>query len=903
MEYREYIDSDKIKIWPVHNRALQYGYTGYINSEVNIGEISNSVLHKNSFVIEGCELSKVSSNIHITEGKVLAGGYLIELTEAIDIPLTSFAEGDGIYNLLISLAVSPTIITYENTLYDVATTFDMQELDIEDTFIWIEKDSESFDTTNAPLLGKIEKQGNNYTVITSKASTSKFDASKLKLNWTAPTAGQPGISFGSQSNTLQEQFENLAITDSFGDNTDITENLILTYNDDSTLIINLKQLTNNSSTITLTKSLIPKIEKLVSISIPTCVTNIQPGIFPNTIPLTSISVPFIGTSRTGTSDPTSVMLSTLWENRNVSSTLTTFTLFPGPTTITSDAFHLNPSDNLSVPIGLPLVTIKLPESITTLNNNCFLNLDHLRNINIPSNVTVIPERCFENTDLRAVDIPDNITIIRSRAFENCVNLRDLDISDSVTTIDAAAFKDCTRLQNIKLPNTLTYIPVSMFENCQGFNTVTLPGTLTGIGDYAFKGTYTRILTLPSTLTYIGTECFAESQISNMYLPASITTLGTGIFKNCSRIMNIEYYASVDTLPVSMFEGCVNIARVILATSTGTGNKVIIGSTLRKIDSYAFKDCTSMLYIEIPTSVEEIGEGILSGCESLGSISLPFTGATKQLSTTLYPFGYLFGTQVQDTTKFTATQQSVSIMSQYYSSANYTSESTYQGTWSTETYYIPNNMRIIEYTGTVIPVRAFEGCTTVRTFYSDSLILICDGAFGGATNLNYFQGLTTLDSTTIALIGWGAFYGCAFQYSIFLPATLGTTLTTGISWIDGNGSNELYGEGIRSDAFGNCTRLTSFDGSAAIHSGFLVSDVFYGCSSLRSCIFSTNITGLNLMNFRGCTSLTSITLSITTQVANITGENIWYPTGVTFVVPNSLLSNYRSTYPNYTFTGM
>jgi hypothetical protein len=102
-------------------------------------------------------------------------------------------------------------------------------------------------------------------------------------------------------------------------------------------------------------------------------------------------------------------------------------------------------------------------------------------------VKEIAEMGFSNyAELTSIKIPNSITKINNRAFATCRKLTNIQIPNSVTSIGYTAFRSCSSLTSITIPQGITRIERSMFESCATLTSVTLPNSVTRIGDSAFR---------------------------------------------------------------------------------------------------------------------------------------------------------------------------------------------------------------------------------------------------------------------------------------------------------------------------------------------------------------------------------------------------------------------------------
>ena len=72
----------------------------------------------------------------------------------------------------------------------------------------------------------------------------------------------------------------------------------------------------------------------------------------------------------------------------------------------------------------------------------------MTSINIPKSVTNLSHRAFANTALTFVVIPEGVTSIGTNAFLNCDKLKAINIPKSITNIYNGAFLGCDNLTDV-----------------------------------------------------------------------------------------------------------------------------------------------------------------------------------------------------------------------------------------------------------------------------------------------------------------------------------------------------------------------------------------------------------------------------------------------------------------------
>jgi hypothetical protein len=134
-----------------------------------------------------------------------------------------------------------------------------------------------------------------------------------------------------------------------------------------------------------------------------------------------------------------------------------------------------------------LVSVTIPNSVTSIGGTAFLSCTSLTSINIPNSVTSIGYSAFYGcTSLTSINIPNSVTGIGSSAFYGCTSLASINIPDSVTNIESDAFSMCTSLTSITIPNSVTEIEKRAFQG-SGLTSVTIPKSVTSIEGWAFNG--------------------------------------------------------------------------------------------------------------------------------------------------------------------------------------------------------------------------------------------------------------------------------------------------------------------------------------------------------------------------------------------------------------------------------
>lgn len=286
------------------------------------------------------------------------------------------------------------------------------------------------------------------------------------------------------------------------------------------------------------------------------------------------------------------------------------------------------------------------ESVTglpTVANRMFAGCVSLTEIELPENGnnTVATEMFEGCTSLQHIDIPDGYNYIQTRAFADCTSLDAIELPASIQDISGAPFDGISAVITWESGSTMSWINYGAFEGYLG-DALVLPASVTEINEAAFSGC-TADITWESgaTIELIGRNAFKGWLGESIVLPESVkyftteTHSGYDNFANCVNLKSIVIPEGVTEITSNMFAGCTSLESVTLPSS------------LKQIYSGAFNNCDSLVSVDIPEGVEILyldafnncdmltsltvpGSftelyGVLSGCDSLAEISLPYIG--------------------------------------------------------------------------------------------------------------------------------------------------------------------------------------------------------------------------------------------------------------------------------------
>ena len=310
-----------------------------------------------------------------------------------------------------------------------------------------------------------------------------------------------------------------------------------------------------------------------------------------------------------------------------------------------------------------------------------------------------------------------------------------------------------------------------------------------------------------------------------------------------------------------------------------------GAPVTQILPDGFAGAYNLRSIDIPNSVQVIGENAFSGCHNLSSITMP-SNLTRIESYAFYDCGSLYDVYVSNVEGWLNTW----IEDEWASpSANTGATVHLMNSYGEEIV----DLQIPSTLSTVSPY-ALAGCRNL-TFVSipDSVSYIADGAFMNCSNLSSIQlpaklmeigarafaGCSCLMEMTLPdsleNVGFGIFSGCTALESLSLPFLGNYRNGTDNSYLgytfgapDCYDNESFVPSSLRNVSITNCTEigykafedcynLTSITISHNV--SFIADEAFRGCSGLSSITIPSGVTTIGQYAFADCSGLTEVTV--------------------------------------------
>ena len=265
--------------------------------------------------------------------------------------------------------------------------------------------------------------------------------------------------------------------------------------------------------------------------------------------------------------------------------------------------------------GVPsLEKIEFPEGIKEIPE---IDLDiNLEKVIIPSSAKSAGTYKWCDKILTAGPYGGNYNIeykwdrrIPDEAFKQNNSVHEITIGSGITSIGEKAFYGCSNLEKVHIPYSVTEIGTEAFANCRA---ITSAGA-TGSGCDVELGEITKLpnrifekcnnlekVYLPGTVKEIGDYCFDKTTITTFGTKGSGADCELGSVEKIGRfstdVEEVQLPDTVQWIGDGAFSNCKQLTELELPDSVHT------------IGNSAFYECTGLDYLYIPPSVVSVGDG-------------------------------------------------------------------------------------------------------------------------------------------------------------------------------------------------------------------------------------------------------------------------------------------------------
>lgn len=515
------------------------------------------------------------------------------------------------------------------------------------------------------------------------------------------------------------------------------------------------------------------------------------------------------------------------------------------------------------------------------------------NINLASTVYEILPYAFQGANNVASITLNKVVTIGHDAFSNCPNLYSVILSDTLASIGANAFSGVAKGVRVQVPlDTPLEISEGTFSNYEPVAEGGLTGRL-----FIPAGSKELYASAPgwSWFNFIeeGTMVdyaakiiqFADEKTRDFCVnafdadndgyftideAAAITSIGT-IFQGSEigSFNEFKFFTHLTNIEDNAFNG-----------STVTG--ITLPESIKSIGDHAFANCNNLTTFNVPASVETIGVGPFSDCASLKTINVATNNSNFTSSS-----GTLFNIDRSVLVQFPAKNSLTSIAIPV--AVKTIAPEAFKGAASLKSVNLSTS------SVSSIGELAFAGCTSftsMKVAWATPLVVpenIFEDVDLSKATLNVPNGLQAVYE--IAPV-WKDF-GKLSTYKLFVLFEDQAVEDICLAKWDTNGDGQLSYEEATAvteldNTFQGNTQITSFGELAEfVNITSIPDNAFKGCTSLTKVTLPPNVTTIGEEAFEGCSSLTNV--SLPTTVTTI-GKKAFYgcEAFTTSIIPASVV---------------
>ncbi|MDE6655546.1 MAG: leucine-rich repeat domain-containing protein, partial [Anaeroplasmataceae bacterium] len=387
------------------------------------------------------------------------------------------------------------------------------------------------------------------------------------------------------------------------------------------------------------------------------------------------------------------------------------------------------------------------------------------------------------------------------------------------SIPTDAFYNCTRLENVTIGNNTQYMDSAIFYNNENLTTLTIPFAGYERGEFWRRWWWWRDKAIRNSVSWL---------FSSTYHPNTYANKALG-----------DWSGYIRYIPTRL--------------------KSLTVTSETEIDTYAFRNMSSLESISITNIPDHMESYSFSGCSGLQELNIPYVGYDLNrngYSGGTHTLGYIFG------------------------SAGYAGS--YTALQYGNSYQIPGKLAIVKvgaasgrdeaHMSSKVFDQAFMNCKSITTidFYGAYINELGTYAFANCTNLSQVN----YPNANYTHVGNYAFYNCPKVLAIedFTPDTIRTighyafyATSVGNKTQVGAQKGELILDQftyVGDYAFGKCLQIEKVDIPASLT--YVGKGLFSGCSYLSD-VTLTNNKNVSAYMFEDCISLVGIDLSGITSI--------------------------------------
>jgi len=126
----------------------------------------------------------------------------------------------------------------------------------------------------------------------------------------------------------------------------------------------------------------------------------------------------------------------------------------------------------------------------------------------------------------------------------------------ITILNDDLFKGHTEITSVNIPDTVTQIGGFIFDGCTNLKSVKLPSGLKDMWQYAFTRTSLESIEIPGSVhKIIPFTFYASKELKTVVISEGTESISAWAFKDCSNLEEVHLPTSCTEISDNAFEGC------------------------------------------------------------------------------------------------------------------------------------------------------------------------------------------------------------------------------------------------------------------------------------------------------------------------------------------------------------
>ena len=193
-------------------------------------------------------------------------------------------------------------------------------------------------------------------------------------------------------------------------------------------------------------------------------------------------------------------------------------------------------------------SISIPEGVIQIVQNCFCDEQNITEIIMPNSVKYIYDNAFAKTSVESITLSSNLCKLGQTSFSRCQKLKNLNFNNCpLDSIERLTFSQCSSLESIAFSDYTKLISTGAFYDCIELKEIHLPSSLTSIGRGSFQQCALESITFGGNEEYIYEAAFSDNNLTKIKFPEHLKLLDCVSFSGNKNLSYVEIPSSLQEI--------------------------------------------------------------------------------------------------------------------------------------------------------------------------------------------------------------------------------------------------------------------------------------------------------------------------------------------------------------------